>query len=112
MNGTLPPGQGEPLNMIISGNSDARVLVDAQPNGGLINFFLYVYETRCLCRMSLLIFNFNFRSFGYSNECLNQHSGAPQEANLGDGNGYGQSLSKYFYLSLTYLVLFNSERDG
>ena len=53
MNGTLPPGQGEPLNMIISGNSDARVLVDAQPNGGLINFFLYVYETRC--RMSLLI---------------------------------------------------------
>ena len=33
-----------------------------------------------------------FRSFGFSNECLGQHSGAPQEANLGDNNGYGQSL--------------------
>ena len=45
MNDTFPPGQGEPLNIIISGNSDPRVLVDAQPKGGLINFFLYVYET-------------------------------------------------------------------
>jgi len=67
VDGTSPPGQGEPLNMIISGNSDARVLVDAQQNGGLINFFL---------------------SFGYSTECLNLHSGVPQEADLGDGNGY------------------------
>lgn len=31
--------------MIISGKSDARVLVDAQENGGLLNFFLYVCET-------------------------------------------------------------------
>ena len=44
MNGTFPPGQGEPLNVIISGNSDARALVDEQTNGGLINYFLYVYE--------------------------------------------------------------------
>ena len=45
MNGTDPPGQGEPLNAIISGNSDPRVLVDETTNGGLRNFFLYVYET-------------------------------------------------------------------
>ncbi|KAF8803437.1 hypothetical protein BYT27DRAFT_7110147 [Phlegmacium glaucopus] len=64
--GTFPPGQGEPMNAIISGNSDARVLVDAEINGGLRNFFL---------------------SFGFSAECLGQHSGAPQLANLGDGNG-------------------------
>jgi len=28
--------------MIISGNSDARVLVDQQDNGGLKNFFVFV----------------------------------------------------------------------
>jgi len=33
---------GEPLNMIISGKSDARVLVDQQDNGGLKSFFLFV----------------------------------------------------------------------
>jgi hypothetical protein len=41
---------------------------------------------------NVFLFIFDFRSFGFSNECLGQHSGAPQEANLGDGNGYGQSL--------------------
>ena len=28
-----------------------------------------------------------FRSFGFSGECLGQHSGSDQAANLGDGNG-------------------------
>jgi len=28
------------------------------------------------------------RSFGFSGECLGQHSGSQQGANLGDGNGY------------------------
>jgi len=73
VNGTFPLGQGEPLNIIISGNSDARVLADQQPDGGLINYFL---------------------SFGFSNECLGQHSGAPQQANLGDGNGYLNEISE------------------
>lgn len=67
VSGTFPPGQGEPLNTIITGNSDARVLVDSTDNGGLLNFFL---------------------SFGFATECLGQHSGALQAANLGDGNGF------------------------
>ncbi|KIJ96753.1 hypothetical protein K443DRAFT_273066 [Laccaria amethystina LaAM-08-1] len=64
--GTYPAGQGEPINIIISGNSDPDVLIDAQLNGGLRNYFL---------------------SFGFSGECLGQHSGSDQGANLGDGNG-------------------------
>jgi hypothetical protein len=32
-------------------------------------------------------FFLKIRSFGFSGECLGQHSGAPQAANLGDGNG-------------------------
>ncbi|KAJ3568247.1 hypothetical protein NP233_g5837 [Leucocoprinus birnbaumii] len=64
---TFPMGQGEPINAIITGSSDSRVLVDAEVNGGLRNYFV---------------------SFGFSGECLGQHSGSDQEANLGDGNGY------------------------
>ncbi|KIM40952.1 hypothetical protein M413DRAFT_445725 [Hebeloma cylindrosporum] len=64
---TYPMGQGEPLNAIVSGNSDERVLQDSEANGGLRNYFL---------------------SFGFSGECLGQHSGSNQAANLGDGNGY------------------------
>ncbi|KAF8182326.1 hypothetical protein BJ912DRAFT_978603 [Pholiota molesta] len=63
---TFPEGQGEPLNAILSGNSDERVLQDTQTNGGLLNYFA---------------------SFGFSGECLGQHSGSDQGANLGDGNG-------------------------
>jgi hypothetical protein len=48
VNDTFPPGQGEPLNIIISGNSDARALVDSEENGGLRNFFLYVITTVCV----------------------------------------------------------------
>lgn len=64
---TFPMGQGEPINAIITGSSDSRVLVDAEVNGGLRNYFV---------------------SFGFSGECLGQHSGSDQEANLGDGNGF------------------------
>ncbi|KIM80967.1 hypothetical protein PILCRDRAFT_72410 [Piloderma croceum F 1598] len=66
VSGTSPPA-GEPINVIVSGNSDKAVLNDTEVNGGLRNFFL---------------------SFGFSAECLGQHSGAPQEANLGDGDGF------------------------
>jgi len=69
---TFPMGQGEPLNAIISGNSDERVLVDVESNGGLRNYFL---------------------SFGFSAECLGQHAGEAQAANLGDGNGYMNETS-------------------
>ncbi|KAF4577269.1 hypothetical protein EYR40_009363 [Pleurotus pulmonarius] len=64
---TFPEGLGEPLNIIISGNSDEQVLKETETDGGLLNFFL---------------------SFGFSSECLGQHMGSNQAANLGDGHGY------------------------
>ncbi|KAF8876204.1 hypothetical protein CPB84DRAFT_1689262 [Gymnopilus junonius] len=63
---TFPEGQREPINIILSGNSDEQVLQDQQKDGGLRNYFM---------------------SIGFSGECLGQHSGSDQEANLGDGNG-------------------------
>ncbi|VDC05536.1 unnamed protein product [Peniophora sp. CBMAI 1063] len=60
-------GQGEPLNVVIAATSDAAVLVEQQNDGGLINYF---------------------QSIGFANECLGQHEGSHQQANLGDGNGY------------------------
>ncbi|KAF8549916.1 hypothetical protein OG21DRAFT_532885 [Imleria badia] len=61
---TYPPGLGEPINVIISANSDAAVLQSTVNNGGLINYY------------------------HFSTECLGQHSGDNQAANLGDGDGY------------------------
>ncbi|KDQ62748.1 hypothetical protein JAAARDRAFT_30658 [Jaapia argillacea MUCL 33604] len=63
---TYPAGLGEPLNGIITANSDSDVLVDQEINGGLRNYF---------------------QAVGFSSECLGQHSGSDQGANLGDGNG-------------------------
>ena len=42
VNGTFPPGLGEPINIVLSGNSEAAVLVDSETNGGLRNYFLCV----------------------------------------------------------------------
>jgi len=56
-------GFGEPLNVIISGLSSPAVLTD----DGFLNFA---------------------EAVGLSTECLGQHLGAPQSANLGDGNGF------------------------
>jgi len=53
---------GEPLNVVISGLSSQAVLTD----DGFLNFA---------------------RAIGFSTECLGIHLGAPQTANLGDGNG-------------------------
>ncbi|KAG0704456.1 hypothetical protein DFH29DRAFT_873686 [Suillus ampliporus] len=64
---TYPAGLGEPINVIISAYSDSAVLQNNVANGGLINYF---------------------QSFGFSTECLGQHSGSDQAADLGDGNGY------------------------
>lgn len=64
---TFPAGLGEPINVILSAKSDAAVLVDQQMDGGLRNYY---------------------QSLGFSSECLGQHSGSDQAANLGDGNGY------------------------
>ncbi|KZT18150.1 hypothetical protein NEOLEDRAFT_1143771 [Neolentinus lepideus HHB14362 ss-1] len=60
-------GGGEPLNVIISGLSSPEVLTD----DGIVNFA---------------------HALGYSRECLDIHSGAPQTANLGDGNGWVDQL--------------------
>ncbi|THG95180.1 hypothetical protein EW145_g8007 [Phellinidium pouzarii] len=56
-------GLGEPLNVIISGLSSSDVLTD----DGFLNFA---------------------QSLGLSFECLGLHLGAPQSADLGDGNGF------------------------
>ncbi|KAF8485300.1 hypothetical protein DFH94DRAFT_663188 [Russula ochroleuca] len=56
-------GLGEPLNVIISGNSDPWVLAD----GGFVHFA---------------------NGLGFGVECFGAHLGAPQTANLGDGHGW------------------------
>ena len=61
---TNPIGLGEPVNLIISGNSDARVLNPSQMHGGLYNYF---------------------EAFHYGGECFALHLGPPQTVNLGDG---------------------------
>ena len=39
---TYPMGQGEPINAVISGHSDERVLKDQEREGGLRNYFMCV----------------------------------------------------------------------
>ncbi|KAJ7161049.1 hypothetical protein C8R46DRAFT_1353713 [Mycena filopes] len=56
-------GAGEPLNVIISALSSPPVLTDE----GILHFA---------------------QAIGFSYECLHQHRGDPQTANLGDGNGW------------------------
>ncbi|KAF5391544.1 hypothetical protein D9757_002347 [Collybiopsis confluens] len=67
---TSPLGQQEPINMIISANSDSAVLKDASTDAGL-GGGLQTY----------------FNSLGFAGECLGNHLGNDQQANLGDGNG-------------------------
>ncbi|KAG5350293.1 hypothetical protein C0989_011717 [Termitomyces sp. Mn162] len=64
---TFPMGQGEPVNTIISGNSDEAILVDSETDGGLRNYF---------------------ESLGFSAECLGQKESTHQAVNLGDGHGF------------------------
>jgi len=56
-------GVGEPLNVIISGQSSSTVLTE----DGFIDFAL---------------------ALGFARECLDIHLGAPFPADLGDGNGW------------------------
>ncbi|WWD17449.1 hypothetical protein CI109_101890 [Kwoniella shandongensis] len=66
VNGTYPAGLGEPLNVILSAESDALVLKQSVDNGGFLNYML---------------------TAGLGEECLGQHLGSDQSANLGDGKG-------------------------
>lgn len=65
---------GEPLNVIISGNSDPFVLTEE----GLHDYA---------------------KSIGFSEECLGMHYGKIHEADLGDGNGkkLEQFLARQYY---------------
>ncbi|KAJ7160191.1 hypothetical protein C8R46DRAFT_1353952 [Mycena filopes] len=60
--GTFLPA-GEPLTVILAGSSDLTVLIDSQLDGSMRNLFLGV---------------------GFASECLGQHKGTPQDADLGD----------------------------
>ncbi|KAL4399724.1 hypothetical protein ACI68E_004108 [Malassezia pachydermatis] len=68
-------GYREPINVIISGQSDRSVLSEQ----GLLDYV---------------------RSIGFSFECLHIHLGGLQHANLGDGNGYVPQLFEYRSLLL------------
>ena len=51
----------------------------------------YVPYPSFLRRVRMLL----IRSFGFAGECLGQHSGSDQEANLGDGHGYCASTTPF-----------------
>ena len=78
-------GQGEPINAVISGFSDERVLKDQEVDGGLRNYFLCA--SSFFCTFSRLLTLLTNRSLGFSGNCLGQLSETEQAANLGDGNG-------------------------
>ena len=50
-----------------------------------------------------------FRSIGFAGECLGQHIGDAQTANLGDGSGYGRSLLCTLY-SVVFLLHIHLQR--
>ncbi|KAF8070459.1 hypothetical protein FPV67DRAFT_1668312 [Lyophyllum atratum] len=69
---------GEPLNVIISGRSTAKVLTPS----GFLNYA---------------------RAIGMSKECLGLHKGDRQPANLGDGHGWideREVLRQHFYIPI------------
>ena len=59
-----------------------------------------------LCMLNDLII---FRSIGFAGECLGQHIGDAQTANLGDGSGYGRSLLCTLY-SVVFLLHIHLQR--
>ena len=86
-------GVGEPANAILSGRSDPEILIDQETNGGLRNYFLYVFTPSVFSGTSVpnplrssVLFVCS-RSFQFGAECLGQHAGTHQVLDLGDGNG-------------------------
>ena len=49
---------------------------------------LFSVRPQCLHLVFVSYNQPSFSSFGYSSECLGQHSGTPQQTNLGDANGF------------------------
>ncbi|WWD02802.1 hypothetical protein V865_000844 [Kwoniella europaea PYCC6329] len=76
VNGTYPAGLGEPLNVILSADSDKEVLVKSTDEGGFLNYMLVA---------------------GLGEECLGQHLGSIQEANLGDNQGNVSEVEELRY---------------
>ncbi|WWC94011.1 hypothetical protein V866_000849 [Kwoniella sp. B9012] len=76
VNGTYPAGLGEPLNVILSADSDKEVLVKSTDDGGFLNYMLVA---------------------GLGEECLGQHLGSIQEANLGDNQGNVSEVEELRY---------------
>ncbi|KAJ9096443.1 hypothetical protein QFC21_005265 [Naganishia friedmannii] len=70
-NGTYPAGLGEPLNAILSAESDGRVLELNSDKGGFLNYML---------------------STSLGEECFGQNYGSTQYTNLGDGQGNATEL--------------------
>ncbi|WVQ93859.1 hypothetical protein IAU59_000937 [Kwoniella sp. CBS 9459] len=75
---TIPPNLGEPLNIIISNESDPRVLEETMLEGGLYNYL---------------------EAAAFGNQCFGIHIGDKQQANLGDGltNQTQHALLRYQY---------------
>ncbi|THV02350.1 hypothetical protein K435DRAFT_653408 [Dendrothele bispora CBS 962.96] len=88
---TFPPGQHEPVNLIISGDSDSDVLQDTSE--GLHNYFL---------------------SLSFSGECFGQHQGNRQQADLGDGKGLVNETAviRYNYGDPTLGTCTESQQGG
>ena len=76
------------------------MLVDSASNGGLQNYYMLVILVNMELRLLILLFS----SLGFAGECLGQHQGSDQGANLGDGNGY-RKMNSIFSLVLPYLIL-------
>jgi len=82
VNNTYPAGLGEPLNIILSGDSDDDVLVQSADNGGFLNYMLYVLKGHLGHTQKLID-----RSANLGEECLTLKLGSSQRADLGDGQG-------------------------
>ncbi|EIW67857.1 hypothetical protein TREMEDRAFT_32868 [Tremella mesenterica DSM 1558] len=81
---TIPLGEREPINIIISNESSPRVLKESMNDGGMYNFLM---------------------SVNYGPECLGLHMGDVQTADLGDGQGNQtqKAILRYMYFGDPYL---------
>lgn len=74
-------------------------------------------KKKLICRLRLPFpppsLALTLRSFGFAGECLGQHSGGDQEADLGDGRGYRASRHSFSsFLSFSrFQYSFKRERD-
>ena len=87
---------GEPLNVIISGNSDPRIL----SLSGLHSYAKCATSTTYLYTKLTL-----HSSLGYAEECLGLHYGRIHQANLGDGQG---QQDEQFLARQTYFPIFGT----